>query len=291
MTKMSVFVETLSGEVLAEVISFKDKITIGSSENCSVCLKNRKLADVESEVFVLNNECWLQVGKEGSPISLMGKQYRSIKITQSSQFHFRDLILKVILDSIPEFEGEATKIVNEALLDNSEKTRLVMATDAPHVPEQPDIEATRIVSKRQESSPEFSLETTRIVTPEENLPKVKKTETIATDWEAEIAQRPDFGRASDFFEQFLVQFHIKERIFPILGLSFVGLAAAVFILSNSGTSSIAQTPTKVVKNEIPSTNVAPTETVVAEQEPAVGLESATSQTKDEYIRELSSLFN
>ncbi len=296
------------------MISFKDKITIGSSEECSICLKNIKIAELESEIYFLNGECWLQVSKEGAPVSSQGKQHRSIKITQSAQFQFRDVIMKVILDSIPEFESEATKIVNQTMMDSSEKTRVV-AMEETHL----SLESTRIIDKDTDVKAQPSMrmedieatrvvvpdEATRVVVPQEVTRVVSLDEQTVTSTfiknsfkkdsrsqkEDVVVEREkssfDIQSYINSVEVFLEQFHLRERIFPILGIVFV-IIAIVMITSReehptSGSTVVATK--EPINKELQSTQAAHQ---VGLQAPSV--ESVTTTTKEQYLREMSSLF-
>lgn len=314
MTKLSVFIESKAGEVLAEVISFKDKITIGSSEECSICLKNIKIAELESEIYFLNGECWLQVSKEGAPVSTQGKQHRSIKITQSTQFQFRDVVMKVILDSIPEFESEATKIVNQTMMDSSEKTRVVAGEDAHLLMEstrivdkdvdiktQPsmmmeDAEATRVVAPDEATRVVIPQEATRVVSLNEetvtstfiknSFKKEPKTQKVQTQLDTEKSSF-DFQSYIDSVEVFLEQFQLRERIFPILGVVFVIIAVIMISSREENTapgSSVAATKEPTNK-ELPSAQPAHHAGL---KSPSV--EPVTTTTKEQYLREMSSLF-
>ncbi len=313
MTKISVFVESKTGEVLGEVFSFKDRISIGSGEECSICLKNNKLAELEHEIYFLNGECWLQVGKDGAPITSLGKQHRSLKISQSSQFQFRDMVLKVILDSIPEFESEATKIVNETMLDNSDKTRVVSQSErtlevVSSAPDLTDLEATRVVSNLEQTKILSAQEATRILTVAESVaPAFDETTLTNTkiqfkknkqSYEILIARRNISSQINDFFDSqdfsrvranvqdLLNQFQIKERIFPILGVFF--LAIAVFM--------IATRENPVASTDILASNKQKSDRLPLSIKPTpapngtAGSEVPSSQTKDGYLSEMSRLF-
>jgi hypothetical protein len=300
-TKISVFIESKSGEVLGEVISFKDKISIGSGDDCSICLKNIKLAELENEIYFLNGECWLQVGKDGAPVTFLGKQHRSIKISQSSQFQLRDVVLKVILDSIPEFESEATKIVNETMLENSDKTRIVSQNEptlevvlsAPHLS---DPEATRVVSDfektRIQPAQEIvsELRVVESVVPAQDESTLTKTNLhygkIHSKFEQPIVSELDFGQVQLYIQELINRFQIKERIFPILGVIFIVIAGFI----------IATRENTVVSAEIHVNNQEKTEKKLVSSKPstassgAVASEAITSQTKDGYLNEMVNLF-
>ena len=313
MTKISVFIESKSGEVLGEVISFKDKISVGSGEDCSICLKNCKFAELENEIYFLNGECWLQVGKDGAPVTFMGKQHRSVKITQSSQFHLRDVILKVILDSIPEFESEATKIVNETMSENSDKTRIVSQNEptlevAMPLTELADSEATRVVSEfeqtKVQAAPDFSSDLTvvELATPvqdEDTLTNTKipsrkpqpnlERATIEQKNPSQLKSffsRQDFSQVQLKFQELLNRFQIKERIFPILGVLFIVIAGLIFVTRENkvtSTESLAKSQERIEK--LPESSKA-----LTAKSGTVVQEGLSSTTKDGYLNDMSNLF-
>ncbi len=328
MTKISVFIESKAGELLGEVISFKDRISIGSGDGCSICLKNCKFAEVECEVYLLNNECWLQVGKDGAPVSYVGKQHRSLKITQSSQFYTRDVVLKVILDSVQEFESEATKIVNETLLDTSERTRIVSSTATGHADVALDLSAmertrvvsaselTKIVAASEETKGGEATEQTRIVTSisATNEPILENTLTsldeitqaspqmnskddtrkyyIGVNEEDFLDKIQSFFARQNFAEllggsaRWYEPLHLKEKIFPIIGI--VCIAVAIFIYASRGTKS--SHPEMMVETKIPTKTLS----VPAESTDVSRTENSTNasiQTKEGYLNEMSSLFD
>lgn len=313
MTKISVFIESKTGEVLGEVFSFKDRISIGSGNECSICLKNINLAELESEIYFLNGECWLQVGKDGAPVTTMGKQHRSIKITQSSQFQFRDVVLKVILDSIPEFESEATKIVNETMLENSDKTRIVSQSEPTlevvlSAPELPDLESTRIVSDLEQTKIVSPQEVTRILTVVESAAPVQDENTLTntkisptksqTSYKVQVTEKNtsnqlrdfvdslDFSRVKVTVQELLNQFQIKERIFPILGIIFIAIAGLMIATRENTASS-----TEVLQNTQKKTDKLPASVKAAPAASgAIATEVPSSQTKDGYLSEMSRLF-
>ncbi len=313
MTKISVFIESKTGEVLGEVFSFKDRISIGSSDECSICLKNIKLAELEHEIYFLNGECWLQVGKDGAPVTSIGKQHRSIKITQSSQFQFRDLVLKIILDSIPEFESEATKIVNEAMLENSDKTRIVSQSEPTlevvlSAADLTDSEATRVVSDFEQTKIISAQDATRALRVNESVSPALDESTLTNtkiqvkknkpNFEIRAAEKSipsqiqhfldgqDFGRVKLHVQELLNQFQIKERIFPILGVIFIAIAGLMIATRENTASSTEILPISQKKaDKLPaSLNSAPGSSGAAVTE------VPTSQTKDGYLTEMSRLF-
>lgn len=313
MTKISVFIESKTGEVLGEVFSFKDRISIGSGNECSICLKNINLAELENEIYFLNGECWLQVGKDGAPVTFMGKQHRSIKISQSSQFQFRDVVLKVILDSIPEFESEATKIVNETMLENSDKTRIVSRSEPTlevviSAPELSDLESTRVVSDLEQTKIVSPQEVTRVLTVMESAALVQDESTLTntkiptsktqTSYKVQVNEKNtsnkfldfvdslDFSRVKVTVQELLNQFQIKERIFPILGVIFIAIAGLMIATRENTASS-----TEVLQNTQKKTDKLPASVkAVPSASGAVATEVPTSQTKDGYLSEMSRLF-
>ncbi len=314
MTKISVFVESKTGEVLGEVFSFKDRISIGSGNECSICLKNIKLAELENEIYFLNGECWLQVGKDGAPVTFMGKQHRSIKISQSSQFNFRDVVLKVILDSIPEFESEATKIVKETMLESSDKTRIVSQSEATlevalPVPDVSDSEATRVVSDFEQTKILSAQEVTRVLTVADSVPTAVQDENTLTNtkiqlkrskpsYEIQIAEKNISSQINDFFDsqdfsrvkanvqELLNQFQIKERIFPILGVLFIVIAGFMIATRENPAASTDILAGSQKTNERAPVSTKPTPTPNG----AAVSEVPSSQTKDGYLSEMSRLF-
>lgn len=194
MIKISVFLEDKSGKAIGEAHSQKEKITIGSSEFCSVKINDNKVSPIESEVYSVSGECWIQVAKEGAPITFKNKQYRTLKIEKNSELQFRNYKLKVMIESAVDHavasEGfdlsvDSTKFVNEStklVLDEStrilkkesddtaEKTRIVSNNEATRVVSLN--EATRVVPINEATRIVESNEATRVV-------NLEKEDTIA----------------------------------------------------------------------------------------------------------------
>lgn len=203
MIKISVFLEDKSGKVLGEAHSQKEKISIGAASDCSLKINDKKVAQIESEVYSVSGECWIQVGKEGAPITYNNKQYRTLKIEKNSELHFRNYKLKIMIESAtakqdvqPGFDlsSEPTKIMNESsklVLDDA--TRILKKEDGSSAEATRVVqanEATRIVmNSEQERSTEIneqlgvanSNEATRIVLASEatRVVNLEKEETLS----------------------------------------------------------------------------------------------------------------
>ncbi|MBY0384936.1 hypothetical protein K2X05_07240 [bacterium] len=184
MIKISVFVEDKSGKVLGEAHSQREKIIIGSAEDCSLKINDNKVSPIESEVYSVSGECWIQVGKEGAPVTYQNKQYRTLKIEKNSELQFRNYKLKVMIEPIAEKQaevgydlgGESTKIVNEP-------TKLVLddATRIVKKEEEKSAEATRIVVNSEATRIVEVNEATRVVEISEatRIVNLEKEETLA----------------------------------------------------------------------------------------------------------------
>lgn len=159
--KVTIIVHNKAGHVLGQAVTSKERIIIGRDAACTISLSDDKVASIENEIYLMNDECWLQVSKEGAPVTLKGKQYRTIKIEDSSTLFFRQYSLKIILEKSADAGIEATRVVDSADLKtrvvsnlNEEKTRFVQEN-----------ESTRILEKTAEfvGLPEELNEPTRVL--------------------------------------------------------------------------------------------------------------------------------
>lgn len=177
MIKISVFLEDKSGKTLGEAHSEKEKIIIGSSDECSLKINDNKISPIESEIYSVSGECWIQVTKEGAPLTFNNRQYRTLKIEKNSEIQFRNYKLKILIESAakkqevqPGFDLslDSTKILNEPtnlVLDDA--TRIVKKEEAENSSEAtrvvPMNEATRIVANHEATRAIENNEATRVV--------------------------------------------------------------------------------------------------------------------------------
>lgn len=272
--KMSIFIESKSGEPLAQSLMQKERFTIGRSANCDIHLDDPRIPDVEMEVYSHNDQCWLQMSKEAGSVTYKGKQYRSLSFNESSNFLFRDYVLKVIVEKEMTGEFEATRIVKGSIdeatkiVDSSkeEHTRLVKPTHD---------ESTRIVS--------FSDAKTVMEAPQQNK-KVQNTKKIDENFDDKILENYQLQSSHWLVEKILEN---KEKKIEIALYVSIGIVVSLLIRAIWGGSS-QESLTKVVDER--SSQLASLKSSDRDQKP-VDEKNVTAVSREDYIRELSSLFD
>ncbi len=314
MTKIYVTVESSQGRVLGRSESSKERITIGRAPSSTLRLDDEKVAASECEIYILNGECWLQVSKEGSAVSFKGKQFRTLKIEESSVLYFKNLVLKVDFTKPLEIDAEKTRVlsglemapmvkkedvwlsaevevtkaeleITKADLDMSEKTRVVSVDMEKTRIVKPGIEATKIVTEDSEK--------TRVVpfTGRDEKPFEAHVSTSIT--EEDIYGRDDEPIPFNL-KDYLDRKNINFKDLLVIALAMVvtiGVGKWLFF-GPKGTpvslDKIAQEQqiklqlTDPQRQRPPPLNTFQADTVPAEVLPA---------TREEYLRSLSSLFD
>lgn len=314
MKKIYVTVESSQGRVLGRCESSKERITIGRAPTSLIRIDDDKVSSLECEIYLLNDECWLQVSKEGSAVSFKGKQFRTLKIEESSVLYFRHLVLKVDFTKPQEVDTEKTRVLSglelappikkeetplstglemtkvvleptSADLDISEKTRVV-TTDMEHTRVvQADAEATRIVSTDTEK--------TRVVAYSAKVDHAPDKELSTSITEDDI-YAVDEAKTPFNIKDYLESNNINFKELSLIALSIVvtiGVGKWLFFSSSKETVNldlVAQEQQKKLMIADPQRSLAPS--LNPPQAPIAPSETAPA-TREEYLRSLSSLFD
>ncbi len=308
--KVTVVVENKQGQVLGQSVTTKERITIGRDAICTISLSDEKIAPLENEIYLLNDECWLQVSKDGASVTLKGKQYRTIKIEEGSTLFFRNYTLKVLLQASQEINNEATRVVDPIDL----KTRVVSTDDAMTRVVQIE-ESTRIVERTEEYIGNLPTgdektrvlavadEKTRVIDNIDFKPKAvvsnkkissyeKKEEAMSFGFEEE-SDANDFQNSERFdqWSRSLSQFNMKDIGLTALAI-FVCLFVGKWLFFSGGSQDLrldkVASEQEHKLNQMGSKNSDVSQTSPRQDPVDIPIHSVT---REEYMRSLSSFFD
>ncbi len=302
--------KNIQGDFLAQISDVAGQVTIGRGNACDLQIPDDEVNLEQLRFSYLNGELWLQVPDATETVKIEDQTVREAKINSNTVVFFKDYFIEVLfkteetvsrsqtitsvlsnsnltIDARPPEEPsvEATRIVDPSM----EKTRVAVAQEVPSKLQFD--EATRLVKFDEATRVVHSDEATRVVTPKEQsassprmratMQKVAKSRSLSPSF-----QTNDFPAIFNSIAEDLLE---KVKNVPPQHARNIGFGAGVAIFMLLILFSLKKTGTPSSTSDLSTQSLAHNDTSPR----PFDTQKRTIQTvsKDIYLQELDKLFS